>query len=123
MSAASVLVRRAASSTIGSLFAAQAKFFPHRSAGEAATTRLTYAALDDAVNRAAHAMMRLGVKHGKRVAILSENRADYIVVELACAKLGAILACQNWRLSSQELQHCLDLVAPALIVVSPCHAG
>ena len=123
MSAASALVRRAASSTIGSLFAAQARFCPQRIAIEDASTRLTYAALDDAVNRAGHAMMRLGVTHGERVAILSENRAEYIVVELACAKLGAVLACQNWRLSPQELQHCVDLIAPALIIVSPRHAG
>ena len=44
MSAASALVRRAASSTIGSLFAAQAKFFPQRIAIEDASTQLTYAA-------------------------------------------------------------------------------
>lgn len=123
MSNASALVRRAASSTIGSLFAAQARLFPHRIAIEDQSTRLTYAALDNTVNRAAQTMMRFGVKAGERVAILSENRAEYIVVELACAKLGAILACQNWRLRAQELQHCVDLVAPALIIVSPRHAG
>jgi fatty-acyl-CoA synthase len=123
MSAVAALVRRAASSTIGSLFAAQARLFPQRIAVENDTTRLSYAALDDAVNRAAHAMARCGVTRGERVAVLSENRAEYLVLELACAKLGAILACQNWRLSAAELRHTIDLVAPKLIVVSPRHAG
>ncbi len=123
MSAASALVRRAASSTIGSLFAAQARLFPERIAVEDGPTPLSYAALDNAANRAAHAIARYGVKHGERVAVLSENCAAYLVLELACAKLGAILACQNWRLSAAELQRCIDLVAPRLIVVSPRQAG
>jgi fatty-acyl-CoA synthase len=122
MTTSAALVRRAASSTIGSLFAAQARLFPQRIAVEDDTTRLTYAALDDAVNRAAHAMTGRGVTRGARVAVLSENRVEYLVLALACAKLGSILACQNWRLSAAELQHCIDLVAPALIVVSPRHA-
>jgi acyl-CoA synthetase (AMP-forming)/AMP-acid ligase II len=123
MSAASALVRRAAASTIGSLFAARARLFADRVAVEDEARRFTYAALDDAVNRAAHAIARHGVRRGERVAILSENRAEYLVLELACAKLGAILACQNWRLSAAELQHCIDLIVPKLIVVSPRHAS
>ena len=123
MSAASALVRRAASSTIGSLFAAQARLFPERVAIEDGAARVSYAALDNAVNRATHTMMRLGVRHGDRVAVLSENRTEYLVLELACAKLGAIVACQNWRLSAQELRHCIDLAEPSLIAVSERHAG
>lgn len=117
------LVRRAAASTIGTLFAAQARLFPQRIAVEDEFARLSYAALDDAVNRAAHAIARCGVRRGDRIAVLSENCAAYLVLGLACARLGAIIACQNWRLSAAELQHCIDLVAPRLIVVSPRHAG
>ena len=123
MTTVSAVVRRAASSTVGSLFAAQARLFPQRIAIQDETARLTYAQLDNAVNRAADAMLRIGVKHGERVAVVSENRAEYLVLALACAKIGAILACQNWRLSAGELAHCIDLVAPALVVVSPRHAG
>jgi len=123
MSPVDALVRRAAASTIGSLFAAQARLFPQRVAIEDDATRLTYAALDDAVNRAAHVMARLGIARGARVAVLSENRVEYLVLAFACARLGAILACQNWRLSAAELRHCLDLVGPSLIVVSPRHAA
>jgi len=123
MSAASALVRRAASSSIGSLFTAQARLFPDRIAVEDGATRLTYAALDDAVNRATHVLTRHGVTKGARVAALSENRAEHLVLALACAKLAAILACQNWRLSPSELRHCIHLVAPSLIVVSPRHAS
>jgi fatty-acyl-CoA synthase len=55
------------------------------------------------------------------VAILSENRAEYIECLIAAAKLGVVLACQNWRLADDELTHCLQLVTPSLVVVSPRH--
>jgi fatty-acyl-CoA synthase len=56
-----------------------------------------------------------------RVALLSENRSEYLEVFLATARLGAIVACQNWRLAPPELAHCLDLVEPSCILVSPRH--
>ena len=122
-SPATELVRLAAASTVGSLFAAQVRLAPDNIAVEDGATRLTYAMLDDAACRAASVLARLGVAPGERVAIVSENRAEYLVLQLACAKLGAILACQNWRLSAPELQHCLNLVSPRVIVVSPRHAA
>ena len=122
-SPANALVRLAAAGTVGSLFAAQTRLNPAKLAVEDGATQLTYAALHDAAGRAAGVLARLGAVPGERVAILSENRAEYLVLQLACARLGAILACQNWRLSPAELQHCLDLVAPRVIVVSPRHAA
>ena len=120
---AQVLVGLAAASTVGSLFAAQARISPAKVAIEDGDIRLTYAALNDAANRAANMLARCGVVRGERVAVLSENRAEYLVLQIACAKLGAILACQNWRLSAGELQHCLDLVSPRAVIVSPRHAA
>ncbi len=55
---------------------------------------------------------------GERVAILSENRPEYVVAEMACAMIGAILACQNWRLVGDELEHCIGLVEPKVILTS-----
>jgi fatty-acyl-CoA synthase len=122
-SPATELVRLAAASTVGSLFAAQARLAPDNIAVEDGATRLTYAMLDDATSRAANVLARLGVLPRERVAIVSENRAEYLVLQLACAKLGAILACQNWRLSAPELEYCLNLVSPRVVVVSPRHAS
>jgi fatty-acyl-CoA synthase len=58
------------------------------------------------------------VRRGERVALLSENRPEYLEVVLAAARLGASVACQNWRLTSAELNHCLDLVTPRVVLVS-----
>src|SRR6185437_7919677 len=43
-----------------------------------------------------------GVNRGDRVAILSLNQPDYLVLLYACARLGAMLVPLNWRLAVAE---------------------
>jgi fatty-acyl-CoA synthase len=43
---------------------------------------------------------------------------EYLEVQLAAARLGAVVACLNWRLSAGELTHCVSLVDPSLIIAS-----
>jgi len=78
-----------------------------------------YAELDERTRVLASALEAAGVAPGDRVALLSENRIEYIELELAAAVLGAAVACLNWRLSDDELRHCIRLVSPVLAVVSP----
>src|SRR3990167_8510556 len=105
-------VLAAGRSTVGSLFRDRARLHPDRPAVETAGRTLTYGALNERVNRVVDVLRGFGVARGDRVAVLSENRAEYLALELACAKLGAILACQNWRLAPPELKHCVGLVSP-----------
>ena len=81
----------------------------------------SFADLDRRVTRLAHVLLDLGGVRGDRVAILSENRPEYVEAVLACARIGAILACQNWRLALPELQYCISLVTPRAILVSGRH--
>jgi len=119
----SALPQLAGRSTVGSLFESAARRHRERCAVEAAGRALTYAELDERVNRAVGVLRALDVARGDRVAILSENRPEYLELELACAKLGAILACQNWRLAPPEVRHCVALVSPTLCVVSERHGA
>ena len=111
-------IRRSGRLSVYELFAAQAKRDPAALAIEQGSLRRSYGALDQRVRHLAAALYGKGLRHGDRIALLSENRAEYVEIELAAACLGAIVACQNWRLAAAELQHCLDLVSPALVVVS-----
>ncbi|MCW8084166.1 class I adenylate-forming enzyme family protein [Sabulicella glaciei] len=104
--------------TVGDLFEEQVRRQPGAPALEQDGRLLSYAALNDRVNRLCAALIAHGTVLGDRVAILSENRAEFIEVQLACAKLGVILACQNWRQSPEELAHCLALAEPRLTIVS-----
>jgi fatty-acyl-CoA synthase len=117
------LVRRSAASTVASLFAVQARLHPERLALEDAVRRFTYGELDGRTRCLAALLAGRGVGRGDRVAILSENRLEYLEVFIAVARLGAVAACQNWRLAAPELAHCLDLVAPRAVLVSPRHAA
>ncbi len=115
------LVRRASYSTVATLFAQQVRINPDAVAVEDAERRYSYGELDERVRRMAGVLAGHGAGPGDCVAILSENRIEYLEAQLAAARLGAIVACQNWRLATPELTHCLDLVEPRVILVSPRH--
>jgi fatty-acyl-CoA synthase len=97
----------------------RARVHPERIALEDGSRRFTYGELAARACRLAGALAARGVERGSRVAILSENRVEYFEVFLAAARLGAVVACQNWRLAPPELAHCLDLVDPSCVIVSP----
>ena len=109
-------------STVGRLLAEQARIRPEAIAVDDERLSLSYAAFNTRVNRLANALATRGVGRGDRVAILSENRVEYVELEFACAKLGAIVAALNWRLAPGELEHCVALAAPKAAIVSPRHA-
>ncbi len=112
-------VARASALNVGQLFALQASYEGARIAVREGDRQLSYADLNRRVNRLANALQNEGVGYGDRVAILSENRTEYLELELAAAKLGAIVAAQNWRLATGELEHCIQLTTPRVIIVSP----
>jgi acyl-CoA synthetase (AMP-forming)/AMP-acid ligase II len=106
---------------VGSLFRDRARLHPGDPAVQHGGETVTFGELNERVNRAADILRDLGVARGDRVAVLSENRPEYLELELACAKLGAILACQNWRQAPPELAHCIALAAPKVVIVSERH--
>ena len=113
---------QAARLTVGNCLHKQAVMRPSAWALEGAGRRHTYRELEERVNRLANALARRGIASGQRVAILSENQPAYLELELAAARLGAIVACLNWRLSAEELAHCIALASPALLFVSERYA-
>ena len=116
------LVQQAAASSVASLFLMQARIHPDRPAVVEGDRKLSYRNVGRRVAALAHWLQRHDVGQGDRVAILSENRLEYLELFLAAAWIGAIVACQNWRLAAPELAHCLGLVEPKAILVSPRHA-
>lgn len=79
--------------------------------------RWTYAEFDDAVARCAGALAARGVTAGDRVAALSKNCAELVMLHLACARLGAIYVPLNWRLAAEELQWLIGNAEPKLVVL------
>ncbi|MCK9285654.1 MAG: long-chain fatty acid--CoA ligase [Rhodocyclaceae bacterium] len=69
--------------------------------------RLSYGVYNDGANRAANALLMLGIGRGDRVALLLQNGADYMELFFAIAKIGAICVPLNWRLTADELVYIL----------------
>ena len=107
---------------MASLIASQAGQAPARVALVSDSVSRTYAELDDRSRRLASVLSTLGAGPGSRVAVLSENRVEYLELVLAAARIGAVVACQNWRLTAGEIAECATLVEPAVGFVSPAHA-
>ncbi|MGY4319632.1 class I adenylate-forming enzyme family protein [Bradyrhizobium sp. JR3.5] len=80
-----------------------AAYAPDKAAIRFEGQTLSYASLTRRIERVARALKsQLGVERGDRIAILSLNRPDYLVLLYACARLGAILVPLNWRLAAAE---------------------
>src|SRR5689334_23306773 len=95
-----------------------AAFAPDKAAIHFGGTTLTYSAFAQRIAAAARALKsELGVTRGDRVAILSLNHPDYLVLLYACARLGALLVPLNWRLAVPEQVFILaDASVKALVV-------
>ena len=115
------LAAQAAGMTIGAMLRLQVALRPDHPAIEDGSRRLSFAQFNMRVNRLAHVLCGLDIGRGDRVAILAENRLEYLELLFAAGKLGAIVAALNWRLSDPELRHCIDLVAPKALLVAPAY--
>ncbi len=70
--------------------------------------RWTYAALQADVDRLARALLALGVQTGDRVGIWAPNCSEWVLVQYATAKIGAILVNINPSYRSHELRYVLQ---------------
>ena len=112
-------------SHIADLLSKRAELTPERVGlvvAESAAT-YTYRELNARANRLANLMRSLGVGKGDRVAILAQNSVVYVDLLYGLAKIGAILAPLNWRLTARELSYIAADCAPRAIVCGPEYAG
>jgi fatty-acyl-CoA synthase len=84
---------------------------------------LSYAMFYARIGQAANALqVQFGVGRGDRVAILSLNRPDYLVLLYACARLGAMLVPLNWRLAVAEQLFILSDAGAKVLVLEQAFA-
>ncbi|MFB0561956.1 MAG: class I adenylate-forming enzyme family protein [Candidatus Lokiarchaeia archaeon] len=65
--------------------------------------RVTYRELNTRVNSLAHGLMELGIKKGDFVAAILMNCVELVETYFALAKIGAIAAPQNYRLTPEDI--------------------
>ena len=83
---------------LGEMLARVARKYPEKLALVFEETRLSFADLDDRVNRLANALSDSGVGKGEKVAVLSYNSHRVVEAYFACHKLGAVVVPVNFRM-------------------------
>jgi fatty-acyl-CoA synthase len=78
--------------------------------------RYTYDELSAAVDAVARGLMAAGIERGDRVGIWSPNRAEWVLVQYATAKVGAILVNVNPAYRTHELGYALRQSGMRLLV-------
>jgi fatty-acyl-CoA synthase len=80
--------------------------------------RATYREFWDQVTRAARGLMARGIRRGDRVGIWAPNRAEWVVVQYATARIGAILVNINPAYKTTELEYALRQSEVSVLVLA-----
>ncbi|MBV9206379.1 MAG: acyl-CoA synthetase [Actinobacteria bacterium] len=96
-------VARARQHSVGDLLHRTAARYPDKLAVIAGDLRVTYADFDAAVNRTAHALAGRGLVKGDRLAVLSHNCWQYVLLVFATARIGVVLVPINFMLGPEEI--------------------
>lgn len=99
--------------TIGDMFDQVAQAVPDREAVVYdypeldMAVRLDYRAFQAEVNRLAKGVLALGIQAGDKVAVLAPNIPEWLLLEMALAKIGAVLVTVNTGYRAAELEYLL----------------
>src|SRR3989440_3283796 len=108
---------------LSQLIERNAAFTPDKAAVVFEEQTLSYATFHARIQLTACALKsEFGVSRGDRVAILSLNRPDYLVLLYACARLGAMLVPLNWRLAAPEQLFILSDASAKVLVLEAAFA-
>jgi fatty-acyl-CoA synthase len=69
--------------------------------------RLTYRQYKDEVDRIAKGLLALGIEKGEHVAVWATNVPEWVILEIALAKIGAVLVTVNTNCRVTEIEYVL----------------
>ena len=81
--------------------------------------RLTYADFFRQVDRLARGLAALGVRRGTRVGIWAVNNVEWVVLQIATARVGAVLVNVNPAYRSAELEHAMTAARVEILFLMP----
>ena len=83
--------------------------------------RCTYREFDEATDRLAKAFLEIGVELGDRVGMWSPNNAEWVAVQYATAKIGAILVNINPAYRTAELEYVINQSGCRFLISAPLY--
>lgn len=115
--------------TLGALLRAQARRHADRPAiifdeyDDRPALRWTYAELDRRVDDLAKALLAAQVNHGDRVAVMAPNCPEWILLEYALARIGAVLVTVNPAFRRSELDYLLGQGRVSMVLATGQYRG
>ena len=104
----------------GELLRLAAERFPDKPALIDGDRALTFREFDRAANRAAQALLAIGLRKGSRAAILSQNSMEFALLYFGAARAGVILATLTTRSTPRDVGYMLNKIgAEALFYAGP----
>jgi fatty-acyl-CoA synthase len=106
--------------TIGDNLDAAVERYPDREAlvDRAQGIRLSYRQLGEEVDRLARSLIAAGLEKGDRIGIWSPNTAEWVLVQFATAKIGAVLVNINPAYRTHELTYVLRQAGIRMVVTA-----
>ena len=107
--------------TVGRLLTELARAQPQREAlvYTHRSRRMTFAELEAEARVIARGLMALGVERGERVALWATNVPEWVVLQFALAKIGAVLVTVNTSLRAHEVEYLLRQSEAATLITIP----
>jgi fatty-acyl-CoA synthase len=102
--------------TVGDLLTRLARALPDREALVYGEQRFTFGALEQEARTIARGLMALGVARGERVVLWATNVPEWVVLQFAVAKVGAILVTANTSLRARDIDYVLRQSEAATLI-------
>ena len=85
--------------------------------------RVSWRDLDARVESVAHGLIDAGLAHGDRLAVMLDNRLEFIVAVLACVRAGGIAIPLGTRLGPMDVAYIVEHAKPVLAITAQAWAG
>ncbi|XP_046441081.1 long-chain fatty acid transport protein 1-like isoform X1 [Daphnia pulex] len=95
--------------TVPTVFESYVKAHPNKVAFIFEGREWTFKEIDDFSNRVAHVFEDAGFLPGDTVALLLDNRPEYVAIWIGLAKAGLVTALINSNLRDKPLSHCIQI--------------
>ena len=103
----------------GDIIRLNAKRYPEKKAVVMDGKSLTFSQLNCLSNQLAYGLLSINVKPGDRVGLLAYNCLEYVIINFAVAKCGAILVPINFRFKESELTYVINNSQPKVLFLGP----
>ncbi|GIP63249.1 acyl-CoA synthetase [Virgibacillus pantothenticus] len=117
------MLQRARRNTLGDTLSRTADRMPDKNAITYKSITLTYKDLNHLVNQTAHAFLAHGMKKGDMITVMSKNSLDFVIVNFALARIGAVMVPINYLLSLEDIAYIVEHAEVTGLIASEEYAN